>query len=310
MKRPVKNSLLAIALSLASALVAREAAAIELMLNLVQQNSFIDLSGHYISPGSPFHTQEGTPGTTDLNPARPSMSTTYQGWIKVDVDNVNNPTSIRILESFADADVGGTWLPEIPPEGPGEYSTSGPPPTDAPPAVNADYGLELRHPSFGVDLAYGAYRGVVFNVTSGVEPVAAGLFSSLSENFEFGTVTPDPNDPDGTILDDTLFPGNGGWFDYWVNPAAGNIRGRSDNTGGDDDNVSALSSSYLVTMLPNNKREIKLTLPIDVDSPDPELSTFLNGQFVATLIVPEPSSFLLMGIGTLFTAFAGRRIRK
>jgi hypothetical protein len=288
-------------------------AAHELTLNLVQAESFIMLTGNY--GGLPFLAQDTAPGapvpgTTDYNPLLPSNTTTYQGTIKVSINDIDNPSMIQILESMADADVSGAWLPEIQAfedlNGNGEFGEDGLPPGgdsrptsgDNPaPAAEGDYGVRIFHPAFGLNLGFGAYRDIVYNVTSGMEPVVGGLFSSLSQNFEFGTITPDPNDPDGTIIDGDPLISSGGWFDYWLAPAAGNFRRRSDNTGNANDNQSAISSSWTVTPLPGNQLEVRLFIPIDINAPGEDTSFFYDGQFVATAIVSsEPTDYNKDGI--------------
>ncbi len=296
----MKTTFFILALLASLALAVGNVRAAQITLSLVQQESSITVTGDF--GGLPLRTQEGTPGTTDLNPARPSNSTTYQGTITVNVDNVMMPTSIQILSSAADADVGGVWLPEqyldqmdlngngdpyevgLPPDGDSRTASSDPPA----PAFDADYGVEVRDPFTGtVDIAYGAQRDVVYNVTSGVEPVVAGQFNSTSENFEWSS----------------------GWFDYWVDPAAGNIRGRAELAGGDNDNVAGTGpSSYIVTPLPDGRKEIRLMIPVNLDDLSDDLNSFYDGQLVATLIVPEPSTLVLFGAATaIAAAFAARR---
>jgi hypothetical protein len=116
-------------------------------------------------------------------------------------------------------------------------------------------------------------------------PVVAGQFSSATQNWEFAT----------------------GWIDYWVANGFGNIRGRAELAGGDDDNQTALPSSYTVTPLPFNQREIKLTLPLYVLS-EGDATFEYTGQLVANLIVPEPGTCVLAGMAMAFaSAFAARR---
>jgi hypothetical protein len=139
-----------------------------------------------------------------------------------------------------------------------------------------------------VTIALAAARDIVFNVTSPVEPVVGGSFSSLNENIEFAT----------------------GWLDYWVAPAAGGLQGRAELAGGDDENAldSALSS-YVVTPLPGNQRMITLTIPVNIDG-NPEDDAVFNytGTLVATYTVPEPTSLVLCGIAmALASGFAVRR---
>jgi len=300
MKRTFNTAMLALAAVVFFLSAGQVLAANQVTLNLVQQDSSIAVAGYFLSPFGQhwFRPQEGNAGTTDLAPATPSTVTTYQGAITVLVDNVNNPSTIQILGSAADADANGIWLPEIPPEWvPGNDYENTSVGTTVDPAVISDYGVEIGqlpgNPSGGVEIAYGAYRDIVYNVTMpaavAVAPVT-GQFASTTQNFEISA----------------------GYFDYWGDATKGvNLRGRSEEDGADDDNLLAGMSTYVVTNLPNNQREIKLTIPIsfsDVSTDVGDISTFIDGQFVATLIVPEPSTFLLSGIAMAFVAsLRGRR---
>src|SRR5688572_4478253 len=173
-------------------LAAGDAAAVPLTLDLVPAESHITLNTLF--SGLPSSAQEGTAGTTDLVPGSPSNRTTFQGTITVDVDNLLAPTTIQILSSAADADLSGVWLPQVrpyqdldgdmdpgefglPPEGDSETATN----TNFAPAANADWAIKVRHPAFGVDIAYAAYRDISYDVTSGAEPVILGQFSSLTQ---------------------------------------------------------------------------------------------------------------------------------
>jgi hypothetical protein len=314
MNRIVNTATLTVAALVFSVLSAHDAGAIEVTLNFVQAQSRADIGGSF--GGIPFSPQDvdppgpSVPVGVDGDPANPSNSTSFQGTITVDVDDVNSPTSIRILGSAADADVNGAWLPEVqpfldrngdltfgdfglPPDGDSCPATGAQPaectPGDGTPAppVDADWGIRNVHPSFGVDLAYAGVRDLVFNITTpAAVPVVAGDFASTTENFEFAS----------------------GWLDYWVAAAAGNLRGRAELAGGDDDNQSAALSSYTVTSLPFNKREIKLTIPLSILDEGDDATFSYNGNFVATLIVPEPSTFALTGIAIAFASgFAARR---
>src|SRR5262245_39719878 len=277
---------------------AGEGLGVPLTLSFVPEQSYVTLTGMF--SGQPLLSQEGRPGVTDLNLTRPSNQTTFQGTITVDVDNVIAPTSIKILSSAADADVGGLWLPEVEPyldlDMDGRFGEFGadslPTAGDSPaPATAADWGIRVFISAFGVDAAWGGYRDIVYNVTSASESVnALGEFSSLSENFEFTT----------------------GWLDYWVAQGlpGGNLRGRAEMAGGDDNNQSALASTYTVTSLPGNKAQIRLFLPIHIDDMGTDLRSFYDGQFVATLIIPESSTLVLLSLGTVFTIASAPRRRK
>jgi hypothetical protein len=102
-----------------------------------------------------------------------------------------------------------------------------------------------------------------------------------------------------------------GWLDYWVNaPGLANLRGRAELAGGDDDNQTAALSSYVVTALPGNQREIKLTIPLFITDVGDDVTFIYDGQFVATLVVPEPSTFALSGLAMAFVAAFSTRRRK
>jgi PEP-CTERM motif len=284
----------------ASLLTLDEASAAPITLNLVPAQSHITIET--VFGGIPDTTQEGTAGTTDLVAGSPSNRTTFQGTITVDLDNLFAPGSIQIVSSAAAADSSGIWFPQVRPYedlngdmDPGDFGL--PPDGDSVPGTNnnfgpaaeADWGTKIVHPSFGVAIAYGGYREIAYNVTSGVEPVVGGQFSSLTQHLE----------PDG-------------FLDYWVAPAAGGLLGRTEaNTGDGDfyDNTAGLSS-YTVTPLGGGLTELKLTLPIRVDDMGTTLRTVYTGQFVATLIVPEPSTFALLGMATAFAAAIAIRRRK
>jgi hypothetical protein len=318
MNRILNTAMFTIAALLFSMLGSGEAVAQhEITLNLVSPSN-ITLTGAF--SGAPFATQDGQSGTTD-GAATASNFTTFSGTISVRVSgplhNVNSPSSIQIINvahpgrpngdrfSNADAAPSGTWLPEVypledlnlngtpgefglPPEGDSRTATS----NDRFPAAPADWGVRVPNPGFpAVSLAWAAARDISYDITMpGAVPVVAGSFSSLTENFEFG---------DGAALD------------YWVDPAVGNLRGRADLDGGDDDNAAdTVPSTYLVTMLPGNQRQITLTVPVNVDAPGGDADFFYTGVLTATLTVPEPSSFLLLGFGTMLATFVGRRSRK
>jgi hypothetical protein len=282
------------------ATAAPQAGAVPLTLNLVPQDSHVTIAGLF--SGIPSQAQEGTAGTTDLVSGSPSNRTTFQGTITVDVDNVLAPSTIQIVSSAANADTSGTWLSQIrpyqdlngnmdegefglPPEGDSEVGTA----NNFGPAADADWGIAVRHPALGVNIAYGAYRDIAYNVTSAVEPVIAGQFSSLTQHFE----------PDG-------------FLDYWVAPAGGGLLGRTEANTGDGDfyDNTAAQSSYTVTPLGGNMAQVSLLLPILVDDMGDTLRSTYTGQFLATatVAIPEPASTLLFGIaGVVLLYRRGRR---
>lgn len=298
MKRSLKSFLCFGVVCGLSALIAGRAAAVQVTLNFVQPESYLTWSGFFA--GQPFLAQDGVAGTTDSNPSSPSNKTTYQGTITVDVDNLLAPTSIKIISSAADADLSGSWLPDVQPfididgGGPGDF------PGDAVtsvgtvpgPSAVADYGIRVKPPG-APDVAYAAQRDLVFNVTTpGVEAVnGLGEFSSLTQNFEYAQ----------------------GWFDYWLHPTftSQKIRQRLELSGGDNDNLSAALSTYTVTPLGGGVNEIKLFIPVNVNDPDDTAPTNYAGQLVATIITPEPTSAVLLSLaGVCGALFNGRNRKK
>ena len=283
---------------IASILTIQAAQAAPLTLNLVQADSSISIAA--VFGGIPAVAQEGTAGTTDLVAGSPSTRTTFQGTITVDVDSFLSPSSIKIVSSAAAADTSGTWLPQIrpfqdlngdgdpgdfglPPDGDSEVGTN----TNFSPAANADWGMKVIHPAFGVPIAFGGYRDISYNLTSGVEAVALGQFSSLSQHVE----------PDG-------------FLDYWVAPGAGGLLGRTGANTGDGDfyGNTAGVSSYTVTPLGGGQSKITLTIPILVDDMGSTLRTVYTGQFVASIVIPEPTSVVLLGLAGVWR-FSIRRKR-
>jgi hypothetical protein len=301
----VRISVCVVAVQLFSTFAIREAAAVQISLNLVQASSTLTITGAFGGGSSDnLQPQDGIAGTTDLNLGSPSNKTTFQGPITVDVDNILAPTSIQIISSAADADVSGIWLPQVQnnPDGNGDGDTTdfGLPPdgdslptqgTSPAPAANADWAIKVPS-GFGPDIAFGAYRDVVYNISSGVKAVdGLGQFSLLNELFK-----------------------PGGSLDYWVanGVPGGNVRGRTDaQTGGSSDysNFSPLMSTYIVTPLGGGMSQITLSIPISVDDMGSDLRAKFNGQFVATLVIPEPTSIVLFGLTSFLLATFGRRQR-
>jgi hypothetical protein len=284
-----------IALLAFSAFSVHNASAASITLNLVKPLSTMTLTGFF--GGNPFLAQDGQSGTTDFDPASPSNKTTYQGGITVDVDNVLAPTSIQLISSSANADPSGKWLPEAEPfvdidgGGPGDFpgdavTSVGTTPGGAGGAIDADHGFRINP---GAPAAWGAYRDVEFNITTpGFLPVnGLGQFSSTTEKFKFTT----------------------GWFDYWLSPTftPQKIRQRLELAGGSDNNALAADSTYIVTPLGGGASLITLTIPINYDIPDDTAPTHHAGVFVATVVIPEPTSFVLLGLALVPALMARRR---
>jgi|tagenome__1003787_1003787.scaffolds.fasta_scaffold20911608_2 hypothetical protein len=297
MKCTMRIATCSLALLVFSVFSIRDAVAEQITLNISQPLSTMTLSGFF--GGNPFLAQDGQAGTTDYDPASPSLKTTYQGGITIDVDNLLAPTSIKLISSTANADPSGKWLPEAEPyvDGPDANSTPGDFPDDAFPstgttpggaggAIDADYGFRINP---GAPAAWGAYRDVEFNVTTpGFVPVnGLGEFSSVTENFEFST----------------------GWFDYWLSPifTPQKIRQRLELAGGDEDNALAAVSTYTVTPIGGGASLVTLTIPINYDIPDDTAPTHHTGVFVATVVIPEPTSFVLIGLALVPALMARRR---
>jgi hypothetical protein len=258
--------------------------------------------------GQPFIAQDTGPsppsgqGISDANLALPSNTTTHQGTITVDVDNLLLPTSIQLLSSAAASDTSGRWLPKIQPfldvdndsnfgEFPDDAVTSvGTTPGPLTAADDADFGIRIR-PTGAPDVAYSALRDMVFNITTpSAVPVVLGQFSSTTENFEYAS----------------------GWWDYWLHPTftAEKLRERLEVAGGDNNNSSAVPSTYTAVPLGGGAYQITLTIPVLVNDPDTTAPTSFTGQLVATVVIPEPASVLLLGLGGMFMAVGCRRSRR
>jgi PEP-CTERM motif len=281
-----------IALLVFSAFSIRDAAATQIALNFVPASSTLTWGGFFA--GNPFVPQSA-PGTTDYNAALPSNTTTHQGTITVDVDNLLTPSSIQILSSNANPDPSGKWLPEpygfLPSDVDGDTNhyefpddASSSVGTNPGAATDADFAIEI---SPGVDVAYATIRDAVFNITTpAAVPVVAGAFASTTENFELAT----------------------GWWDYWLHPTFSNpkFRQRLEVAGGDEDNTSAVPSTYVSVPLGGGLHQITLTIPVNVLFPDDTAPTSYTGTLVATAIIPEPTSVVLLALG-LVGLFGVRR---
>jgi hypothetical protein len=290
-----------IALLVFSAFSIRDTNATQLALSFVPASSTLNWSGFF--GGQPFVAQSAA-GTTDYNLALPSNTTTHQGTITVDVDNLLSPTSIQILSSNADADPSGKWLPEsyafLPSDVDGDLNhyefpddASSSVGTTPGVAADADFAIEI---SPGVDVAYAALRDVVINVTTapGVAVNGLGQFDSKSQNVEIAT----------------------GWWDYWLHPtfnsAANRLRQRLELAGGDEDNFNDVAqgldadSTYVAVPLGGGLYQITLTIPVNALFPDDSAPTRYTGTLVATATIPEPASVALLGLGFV-GLFAVRR---
>jgi hypothetical protein len=178
--------------------------------------------------------------------------TTYSGLITVDVDNPFAPTTIQALGSNATAAISGNWLPQ---------AGGGPAPGNPGVAQPANYGVLV---TAGALSAYGAGRNIVFDITSGVEPVVAGAFASNQ-----------------TLTFDT------GQFAVNTPLAGGNDE--LDLSGISTPNAAAASSYIVVGSLAT------LTIPISGTVVDGDLTTIYTGLLVATARVPEPASAVVAG---------------
>jgi hypothetical protein len=282
--------------------VARDAAATQITLNFVPASSTLTWGGFF--GGQPFIPQDtgASPpaGTTDFNLALPSNTTTHQGTITVDVDNLLLPTSIKLVSSAANSDPSGKWFPQaydfLPNDVDGDLrlyefpdDASSSVGTTPGAAAEADFGIRIR-PTGAPDVAYAALRDIVFNITTpAAVPVVAGQFSSTTENFEYAT----------------------GWWDYWLHPTftAEKLRQRLEVAGGDNNNSSAVSSTYTSIPLGGGSYQITLTIPVLVNDPDTTAPTSFTGTLVATVVIPEPASALLLGLAGMLVGLFGARRR-
>lgn len=291
-----------IALLVFSAISIHTAVAAQVALSFVPAASTLTWGGFF--GGLPFLPAPVPSGGADYNAALPSNTTTHQGTIVVDVDNLLSPTSIQLLSSTANADLSGKWLPdnysflpsdvdndsnhyEFPDDASSSVGTVAGPPADA------DYAIRINA---GVDVAYAALRDIEFNVTTPAAVPVNGLgqFDSKAQNFELAT----------------------GWWDYWLHPTFTNekLRQRLEVAGGDEDNYNDFAagtdpdSTYVAVPLGGGAYQITLTIPVNVLFPDDTAPTRYIGTLVATAIVPEPTSFVLLGMAML-AALAGVRRR-
>jgi hypothetical protein len=286
-----------------SGLMTSNADAAQLTLNFVPSASTLTWGGFF--GGIPFTPVPTVPsGGADYNLALPSNTTTHQGTIVVDVDNLLAPTSIQLLSSTANADLSGKWNPqnysflpndvdgdlnlyEFPDDASSSVGTVPGPPDDA------DYAIRINA---GVDVAYAALRDIEFNVTTPAAVPVNGLgqFDSKAQNVELAT----------------------GWWDYWLHPTFTNekLRQRLEVGGGDEDNFNDFAagtdpdSTYVAVPLGGGAYQITLTMPVNVLFPDDTAPTRYTGTLVATVTIPEPTSFVLLGMATL-AALAGVRRR-
>ncbi|MFO0792234.1 MAG: PEP-CTERM sorting domain-containing protein [Pirellulales bacterium] len=213
-------------------------------------------------------------GFVFLDQAAGSRTTKYTGSITVDVDNLLSPSTISILSASADADVNGTWLPKLGGQVPSNS------PTVQPPAP-ADYGVKAQFN--GNDAAFAAGRGLVLNLSSGAEAVGGGGSFNSSETMTVSA----------------------GLFESWITPLLGGGGGSDDITGDiyPRDAATPTMSSYVVA-----GNTATLTIPIRARRTDGTSFTLFTGTLVATAVVPEPATILL--VGAALVASLGIRRRK
>ncbi len=277
----MKKSLMCIAAFTVFLMFAAEACA-DLTMTLQSQSHirfYADFGGNSLIP------QDGTSGTVDYNASMASDDTTFQGTITVQLDNLLAPTQIKIVTSDVSADLSGQWLPKV-----------NPTVNDYTPAADADYGLKLR--SGSTDFAYGAARDIAYDIsTADVESInASGEFNSTSQAFTFIS----------------------GAFDLWYNiPFVGSDGYRDDLTGTADynqtENGDILTNppetpdGSLSTFVVENNIAT-LTIPVHIlNTADGDLSTYRKGVLVATAAVPEPGTWILMGLGMIGLFVFSRR---
>jgi hypothetical protein len=258
----MKKWLMLLAVVAVCLMVAADASAAILTMNLTQASSHIKASAVY--EGIALAPQGA--GADD---------TTYQGTIQVEVDSILAPSWIKILSAgtAADADVSGSWLPQV-------YSSDvAPAPSSPGNPAPADYGMVWNF--FGNPAAFGAFRDIVFTISSTQESVGLdGTFGSGSQTLE-------------SIA---------GTFDYWVTPELAELSvAGNDPVDVSSANATASLSSYVIA-----GTKATLTIPIKiVGSGNPAIS--LDGIFVATADVPEPATWVLMGLGMIGLVTVARR---
>jgi len=244
----------------------------------------------------------GSFGALPLFPQAPGADvTSFGGSILVDVDDTLAPTSISFLAGeSAVADINGDWLPnDVLGCGPGENCGGDDPNVilgDAVPGepVPGNYGLGVilksedlgLPPGVGEAIAFGALRDLTLSLTSGPTPVAGGAFASTQ------SLTLDSGVFD-TNLSSTLPPVTG------IEDTAGS----SDLAGdvADGPNVAA-DGAYGVS-----GNVATLTIPMKFFFPG-SVDLGMSGSLVATRVVPEPSSLLLLTVaGCLVAGWTTRR---
>src|SRR5262245_39204270 len=111
MKCVMRVAVCSIALLVFSFFSIRYATATQITLNIVPSASTLTWGGFF--GGIAFSPVTTVPsGGADYNAALPSNTTTHQGTIVVDVDNLAAPSSIKLLSSNANADLSGKWNPQ------------------------------------------------------------------------------------------------------------------------------------------------------------------------------------------------------
>ncbi len=182
------------------------------------------------------------------------LTTTYSGTITVDVNNILNPTSITFLSAQLDANPNGTWQP-------GVSGVAG--------SLAADYGV--ARPEIG---GLGAYRDIVFNVSSGATAVAGGNFNVTGQTWSYAS---------GSFFDVTA-PGLGaGRADLKLGAPTGLNQGAQ--------GTYAVAGNVITLTLPTN---------VSINFNDGVAGTnSYTGTIIAIAAVPEPSSMGLVGVATL-----------
>ncbi|MFV2066852.1 MAG: PEP-CTERM sorting domain-containing protein [Pirellulales bacterium] len=255
-----------------------------------------------IDPASSSLALAGSFGAIPLFPQAPGADvTSYSGSILVDLDDTLAPTSIAFVAGeSAVAAINGVWLPnDVLGCGPGENCEGDDPNVilgDADPGFPApgNYGLGViltsadlgLPPGLGEAVAVGALRDVTLTLTSGPTAVVGGAFAS-TQSLTLDSGIFDTN-LSSTLPTITTIEDSAGTSDLSGDTADG-PNGASDGTYSVSGDIATL------------------TIPMEFLFGG-DVTLGMGGVLVATRVVPEPSSLLLLTVaGCLFAGWTGRR---